>query len=231
MKVLKGLTLTALILVGSMSFIAPTQANTEPLIEASSQAPTEAPLTDLTDPAPTYTEAPSQAPTEAPVEAPTEAPSQAPTQAPTETPVEQPSQAPSQPAPVEVVEQPTAAPTAPTEADTAPVYTGAPAIQEDEAGWDCATMGNLICGPTVGVTLDQWLVDHCGNYNPSDAYAGIMRHCFFLEATELFPHFSYVESNTTQAACSNYSLPSVKYPGIVHSYTDGIPYSAGACTK
>ena len=30
----------------------------------------------------------------------------------------------------------------------------AAAIEEDEPGWDCATMGNRICGPTTGQTLD-----------------------------------------------------------------------------
>lgn len=231
MKVLKGLTLTALILVGSMSFIAPTQANTEALTQASSetstQAPIEAPLTPITYPSTLVTTSPSEAPTEAPTQPLYEAPPAPLPTAPAWTPTE----APSEPAPNTGGELPTASPTGPTGDDVAPVYPYTQTLQEDQAGWDCATMGNLICGPTVDQTLDQWLVSHCGTYVPSAAYAGIMRHCFYLEATELFPHFNYVDSNTAQAACSNYSLPSVKYPGIVHSYTDAIPYSAGACTK
>lgn len=31
-----------------------------------------------------------------------------------------------------------------------PVKRSSPVIYEDDAGWDCATMGNKICGPERG---------------------------------------------------------------------------------
>lgn len=44
-------------------------------------------------------------------------------------------------------------PVTPAPADppaTSSVVQSVPQIEEDEPGWDCATMGNLICGPQSG---------------------------------------------------------------------------------
>lgn len=133
MNTLKGLSLTALLLAGSMSFISPTQATTEAPTQATTQA-IEAPVTDLSYPSTTITTSPApttEAPiTEAPVTAPTEAIVEAPTAPILEAPLTAPVTAPTAP----ILEQPTAAPEAPTAAPTAP-YSG-PLV-------DCATQGLL----------------------------------------------------------------------------------------
>lgn len=89
--------------------------------EATIQAPTEAPITAI------------QAPTEAPIVAPVQPLTYASPTVTTEAPVKAPA-----PAPAPVVQAPIPAPV------QAPVE--APICHEDMPCWDCATMGNQICG-------------------------------------------------------------------------------------
>lgn len=231
MNTLKGLSLTALLLAGSMSFIAPTQATTEAPTQGATQAPVEAPATDLTYESTTVTTTPAPAPT-SPTETPTTeapAPVEVTTAATTEAPT-----APATEAPATPVEEPTTAAPEPTtdpttEPTVSPEPTVEPACMEDQPCWNCSTMGNRICGAAQGETIDEWLSRVCGGPQLGDEWQGIMRHCFYLEALALAPQLSYVGSGPVQVSCSNHILPSAKYAGIVHSYTDKVPNTAEAC--
>lgn len=99
--------------------------------------------------------------------------------------------------------------------------------QEDEPCWDCATMGNKICGASAGQSLDQWLAETC---TASTTHPGVVRHCHYLEATYLFPSFKYLGSGTEPHTCATYWTRSTKDEEVIHSYTDGVPSSDPACT-
>lgn len=50
-------------------------------------------------------------------------------------------------------------------------------LEEDEAGWDCATMGNGVCGPDAAVGADAWpAVDN--------QWAALVQCNYFIEAGE-----------------------------------------------
>lgn len=174
MKVFKGLTLTALMLVGSMSFIAPTQANIEALNEApsqtSTQAPIEAPLTPVTYPSTLVTTSPSEAPTEAPTQPLNEGlPEGLPT-----APPKTPSQAPSQPTPNTGGELPTASPSQAVQPSTAPAvdsYSGNLIV-------DCAAQGLVTAEDHTCVPASFYSnTPDCNNLKLGDAWAGVGTHC------------------------------------------------------
>jgi hypothetical protein len=95
-----------------------------------------------------------------------------------------------------------------------------PTCEEDMPCWNCATMGNGVCGAAAGEALDSWLVRIC--QNPTFTDDAIMRHCHWQEASTLSA-LPYLGSTETALPCATLTVPSVKYPGIVHSY--------GACTN
>lgn len=170
MKSLKGLALTALVLVGSMTFVAPTQATSEATTQAITQAPTEAliqaPLVPLTQATVEVTTEPAPTVEPAPTEAPTEAPTQAPTEAPVAPPVDNEDTYPA-PAP----EIPTAGPETPV-------------CQEDDPCWDCETMGNKICG-NASCALEGLITAEDNSCVNADYYAivGGMKSETYCDAT------------------------------------------------
>lgn len=208
MKTLKGLSLTALLLVGSFSFVAPTQANTEVPTQATETTLT-APTVDLSYDTTTITT--TQAP--APLPEPTPALPPAPVE-------EQPTTDPVEPAPTTVEEQPTAAPTednldsypapppvipatptAPTANDSNP-DAGATCL-EDEPCWDCNTMGNRICGKGEAIALsgypdlDTFNARYIGVFK-----VGLQREGYRYVQSVVSPEYSYVFIMTVAETCA-----------------------------
>lgn len=212
MNTLKGLSLTALLLAGSMTFIAPTQANPEAPTETTTQALIEAPVTDLTYPSTTITTSPAPT-TEAPTQPLPEAPVEALIEAPTVPLIEALPEAPVEALPSPAPEQPTAAPTAPVEAIVeAPAvdpYSGNPIV-------DCEARGLVTAEDYSCVSVDFWLIGACATLTLHGMEYGIARHCYWNEATSMVPHLEYVDSSTEPRESG--SAASVKYPGIFHNF-------------
>jgi hypothetical protein len=79
-------------------------------------------------------------------------------------------------------------------------------------------MGNKICGAAAGETTDDFLSRVCDGPKLGDAYAGIMRNCFWQEATALAPNNVYLGSGFTGDPAAAYIIPSQRYAGIIHSF-------------
>lgn len=233
MKTLKALSLTALLLAGSMSFIQPTQASPVAPVEATTQATIEAPVVPLSYTTTTVatTQDTTQALTDTPTDVPTDTPTQAPTTTATDTPTQAPSEAPTTgttAGPTPTIEAPTAAPTAPdtagypaqppaptdlaTAGPTGPAVPTAGAVcYEDEPCWNCAVMGNRICGLTEAINLS--------GYTPEKfkaQYVGLFPHTdnpamkrfgnrYVQSATNA--DYDYVFQMTIEESCADPATP------------------------
>lgn len=232
MKLIKGLSLTALLIAGSMTFIAPTQATTQASLDTPiTEANITAPVTALSYEAPAVgTEAgTTQATTEATTQATTQAP------APDPTPIQAPAPALTDPTPI-VPTGPTAGPTSPAEAPTeapslddtagypaqppAPtdLATAGPEVPtagaiclEDEPCWNCSTMGNRICGLTEaidlsGYTPERFKIQYVGLFAHSDDPAmKRFGNRYVQSATN--PAYDYVFQMTIEESCADPATP------------------------
>lgn len=99
-------------------------------------------------------------------------------------------------------------------------YAPEPVCQEDEPCWNCETMGNKVCGAGIGETVDDFLSRVCDGPKLGDAYAGIMRNCYYQEARTLAPNSAYMGSGSTADPAATYWIPSQRYDGIIHSFRD-----------
>lgn len=226
MKTLKALSLTALLLAGSLSFIQPTQASPVAPVEATTQATIEAPVVPLsyTTTTVTTTQATTQAPTDTPTDVPTDTPTQAPTTAATDTPTQAPTEAP--------ITGTTAGPTPPTVAPTAPDTAGYPAqppaptdlvtagpavptagavCYEDEPCWDCSMMGNRICGLTEAINLsgytpERFNAQYIGLFPHSDNPA-MKRFGYRYVQSATNGAYDYVFQTTIEESCADPATP------------------------
>jgi hypothetical protein len=129
-------------------------------------------------------------------------------------------------------------PPAPVEGP-APVSTPvADAIQEDDPRWNCETMGNKVCGPASGESVDNWLSRTCfGPILVRDEYAGIMRSCKYTEAqtilSGLTANYKWIGTGPQVDECTKNGMGvavfSTKYPNTVHNFRDESVPPVGAC--
>lgn len=199
----KVLAIGASVIVAAMFSFSPATAD-EPVLSATPVAETAivAPVVQLTEAEPSVQTTPAPVvETPAPVE--------------TAAPVATEDTLDTYPAPTPSIPAPT--PTVPTDTATPAPRMPAHDCLEDEPCWNCETMGNHICGAVPEETLDNWLARVCDGPKLGDAYAGIMRNCYWQEAVALNPNLTYVDSGFI-ALAGKINVASPKYPGIIHTY-------------
>lgn len=59
-------------------------------------------------------------------------------------------------------------------------------VAEDDPGWNCATDGNRMCGPSIyeqvkRAQCDVWLITHAEGREPSDADLSVYAQCLAFE--------------------------------------------------
>lgn len=84
-----------------------------------------------------------------------------------------------------------------------------PAVEEDQPGWDCTTMGNKDCGPGALMMADAWQAFDGAN---------VAQDIGKTDAVDAFKA-TYVATYSTKPSWPGYMVvPSKQYPNVFHVF-------------